>query len=37
MSKNAYDLLTREDSAEWACNTCISINTIPMIKVVPVT
>ena len=37
MSKNAYDLLTREDSAEWACDTCIKKNNIPMTKMVPVT
>ncbi|XP_003385401.1 PREDICTED: pygopus homolog 2-like [Amphimedon queenslandica] len=37
MSKNAYDLLTREDSAEWACDTCIKKNNIPMTKMVPIT
>ena len=34
MSKVAYDLLTTEDSAEWACNICISSKPIPMIKMV---
>ena len=34
MSKAAYDLLTAEDSAEWACDVCISCNAIPMIKMV---
>ena len=34
MSKVAYDLLTTEDSAEWACNLCIAHKAIPMIKMV---
>lgn len=34
MSKVAYDLLTTEDSAEWACNVCITHKAIPMIKMV---
>ena len=34
MSKVAYDLLTTEDSAEWACNVCIAHKAIPMIKMV---
>ena len=34
MSKVAYDLLTTEDSAEWACNMCIAHKAIPMIKMV---
>ena len=36
MSKLAYDLLTREDNAEWACDTCIEHKTIPMPKMVPI-
>ena len=34
MSKKAYDLLTAEDSAEWACDTCIAVKTIPTVKMV---
>ena len=34
MSKPAYDLLTGEDSAEWACDSCITNKTIPTIKMV---
>lgn len=34
MSKVAYDLLTAEDSAEWACDDCISTKTIPTVKMV---
>ncbi len=34
MSKVAYDLLTAEDSAEWACDDCISRKTIPRVKMV---
>ena len=34
MSKLAYDLLTREDTAEWACDTCIHSKKIPMVKTV---
>lgn len=34
MSKVAYDLLTTEDSAEWACNECITEKDVPMIKMV---
>ena len=34
MSKPAYDLLTTEDSAEWACDSCISSKAIPTVKMV---
>ena len=34
MSKKAYDLLTAEDSAEWACDACIATKTIPTVKMV---
>lgn len=34
MSKKAYDLLTGEDLAEWACDTCIALKTIPTVKMV---
>ena len=36
MSKPAYDLLTTEDSAEWACDTCIAAKAIPTVKMVAV-
>ena len=35
MSKLAYDLLTAEDSAEWACDECIATKAIPTVKMVP--
>ena len=34
MSKVAYDLLTTEDSAEWACDECVSHKAIPTVKLV---
>lgn len=34
MSRLAYDLLTAEDSAEWACDTCVGSKAIPIIKMV---
>lgn len=36
MSKSAYDLLTSEDTAEWACDNCVSAKAIPTVKMVPI-
>lgn len=34
MTSFAYDLLTAEDSAEWACDSCIAAKVIPTVKTV---
>lgn len=36
MSKLAYDLLTREDTAEWVCDDCVEAKSIPMVRMVPI-
>ena len=34
MTSFAYDLLTAEDNAEWACDSCIAAESIPTVKVI---
>ena len=34
MSRPAYNLLTAEESAEWACDTCVGSKAVPTIKMV---